>query len=78
MTQHHDQVLGLGRNSAAEEIKTKYRALVLELHPDKNPQDQKAATAKFQEVRYYTPQQSLLHPYNAKLPLYRSKVPTKL
>lgn len=52
MTRNYYETLGLERNAEAEIIKTKYRTLALELHPDKNPQDTDAAPVKFQEVRY--------------------------
>jgi curved DNA-binding protein len=43
------KLLGVERQSSAEEIKKKYRKLALELHPDKNPGDKKAED-RFKEI----------------------------
>ncbi len=43
------QILGVSRDASVDEIKSKYRQLALEFHPDRNPGD-KGAEEKFKEI----------------------------
>ncbi len=44
------EVLGLGKNATADEIKRAYRRLALKYHPDRNPENHKEAEEKFKET----------------------------
>jgi DnaJ-class molecular chaperone len=44
------EVLGVGRKASADEIKSAYRKLARQYHPDRNPGD-KQAEAKFKEIQ---------------------------
>ena len=43
------EILGLSKNSTADEIKKAYRKVAMQFHPDRNPGDQ-TAEEKFKEA----------------------------
>ncbi|XP_050708223.1 dnaJ homolog subfamily C member 17-like [Eriocheir sinensis] len=50
-TRHYHDLLGLARGATQEAIRRQYRRLALAAHPDKNPHDVAAATARFQQLQ---------------------------
>jgi molecular chaperone DnaJ len=49
MKRDYYEVLGVGKNSSADEIKKSYRKVAMQFHPDRNPGD-KSAEEKFKEA----------------------------
>ena len=52
LTQKRDyyEVLGVARGAGEQELKSAYRKLALQYHPDRNPSDSHAAEEKFKEI----------------------------
>ena len=44
------EVLGIGREASDQEIKSAYRRLAMQHHPDRNPESQEEAEEKFKEI----------------------------
>jgi molecular chaperone DnaJ len=44
------EVLGIGREASDQEIKSSYRRLAMQHHPDRNPESQEEAEEKFKEI----------------------------
>ncbi|MGE5620149.1 MAG: molecular chaperone DnaJ [Sphingomonadaceae bacterium] len=45
------EVLGVGRNASADELKRAFRKLAMQYHPDRNPENGAAAAERFKEVK---------------------------
>ena len=50
MAEDYYKVLGLEKTASADDIKKAYRKLALKHHPDRNPENKKAAEEKFKKI----------------------------
>ena len=44
------EILGVGENADADEVKSAFRKLAFEHHPDRNPGNEKQAEEKFKKI----------------------------
>lgn len=50
MKRDYYEILGVGRDAGDQELKSAYRKLALQYHPDRNPDGKEEATEKFKEI----------------------------
>lgn len=50
MSRDYYEILGVGRDASADDVKKAYRQAALKFHPDRNPDDKETAERKFKEA----------------------------
>jgi curved DNA-binding protein CbpA len=61
------KILQVERNAKDDDLKKAYRKLAMKWHPDKNPNNKKAAEAKFKQISEAYDVISLVFPYISRL-----------